>query len=522
MADFGTPVAGQQPPQSGLATLQSLMSLKSQAQAQQLQQQALQSGQIGISQQQQNLQTGQSTQQSAQAKAIQDQQVAKETQAGASLLADPVGNGILDASGQPASNAYQKVLQAMPTTGASHYNDLVSAAKTSVDYKKSYTGLRTDQQSIVSSRLAGIAADPKSNLSDIYDGLNAIRATYKGTAAEGDINTLTDSAKTAVDKVAGQNGLPGAKQVIMGLSRGGIGNAGITGAGGVATPQPGTMDSGGQILPGAQAPALEGGAFTPAGAPIAKVLTPAERLPHQISTPGGVRNVTPGGTMSVPGEAGSAPPGGLGINPSAPQGAAATGVAGSNVDRANEVANLQQQSSAAIPLTKRIDELSHEIGSGHLAKMISESGNYLGFSSINEARSQLNKDLGQVKGLAVSKAGSDSRAATILEGYPTDTTPESTVHAAMDYIRGTARQNLARGQLLSQYQKSDPQGLQGFQAADNIVSGQTNPLMHEYQSLKTPQDQAGFFKRNFSSRAEASSFRDQVEALKKHTSVLGQ
>src|ERR1039458_4463454 len=112
--DFGTPVAGQgPPPQSGLATLRDLMSLKSQAQSQQLQQQSLQSGQIGIAQQQQALQTGQSTQQSAQAKAIQDQQVAKETQAGASLLADPVGNGILDANGQPASNAYQKVLQAM-------------------------------------------------------------------------------------------------------------------------------------------------------------------------------------------------------------------------------------------------------------------------------------------------------------------------------------------------------------------------------------------------------------------------
>ena len=153
--------------------------------------------------------------------------------------------------------------------------------------------------------------------------------------------------------------------------------------------------------------------------------------------------------------------------------------------------------------------------------MLSETGNYFGLSSINEARSQLNKDLGQVKGLAVSKAGSDQRAATILEGYPTDTTPENTIHAAMDYIRGTAKQNLARGQLLSQYQKEDPQGLRGFQAADNVLTGTTNPLMHEYLSLK-PQDQAGFYRRNFSTPQQAQDFKNQVNALKKHTSVLGQ
>jgi hypothetical protein len=196
-----------------------------------------------------------------------------------------------------------------------------------------------------------------------------------------------------------------------------------------------------------------------------------------------------------------------------------SGVANADVDRANQVAGLQQQSAAALPLTERIDQLSHDIGSGKVAKMISETGNYLGFASINEARSQLNKDLGQVKALAIQNAGSDSRAATVLEGYPTDTTPESTVHAAMDYIRGAARQNLARGKLLSQYQKADPQGLRGFQAADNMMSGQTNPLMHEYLALK-PADQAGFYRRNFSTPQEAQAFKDQVNALKKHSRVL--
>ena len=219
-------------------------------------------------------------------------------------------------------------------------------------------------------------------------------------------------------------------------------------------------------------------------------------------------------------------PSGNAPNPTSPEvsGAAArqSGTAGSDIDRANKVSDLQQQSAAAIPLTKRIDQLADDINSGKVAKMISETGNYFGVSSINEARSQLNKDLGQVKGLAIQNAGSDSRAGTILEGYPTDTTPAQTTHAAMDYIRGTARQNLARGQLLQKYQGSDPQGLRGFQAADSMLTGTSNPLMHEFMSL--PADQrAGFYKRNFSSPQEAQAFKDSVTALQKHTNgIVGQ
>src|SRR5208282_5486436 len=248
---------------------------------------------------------------------------------------------------------------------------------------------------------------------------------------------------------------------------------------------------------------------------------------------GGVGSVTQiGGAAGAPRRAGSSGGGGvnvlggagnLGANPTSTQvqgaNVRATGVAGSDIDRANQVADLQQQSSAAIPLTERIDQLSRDINSGKVAKMISESGNYLGFSSINEARSQLNKDLGQVKGIAIQKSGSDSRAGTVLEGYPTDTTPENTIHAAMDYVRGAARQNLARGQLLSQYQKSDPQGLKGFQAADNVLTATTNPLTHEYLSLPKNQ-QLAFLKRNASTAEEAQAIRDQALAAQRHTSVL--
>jgi len=190
-----------------------------------------------------------------------------------------------------------------------------------------------------------------------------------------------------------------------------------------------------------------------------------------------------------------------------------------DVDRSNEVSGMQQASSAAIPLTSRIDELADEISASKIAGSVTQGLRHLGFSDIDAARTQLKKDLGQVKGLAIAKSGSDARAATILEGYPDDTTPPTTIHAAMDYIRGTARQNLNRGKNLMRAQQADPQGLRGFQASDNVISNQTNPLQHEYLSLP-PEKRAGFLKRNFSSKDAAQAFLDETKALKQHSKVF--
>ena len=45
---------------------------------------------------------------------------------------------------------------------------------------------------------------------------------------------------------------------------------------------------------------------------------------------------------------------------------------------------------------------------------------------------------------------------TILSGYPEATSTPETIHRAMDYIRGSFRQQLARGKLLNDYQKKHP------------------------------------------------------------------
>ena len=90
----------------------------------------------------------------------------------------------------------------------------------------------------------------------------------------------------------------------------------------------------------------------------------------------------------------------------------------------------------------------------------------------------------------------------------------------MDLTRGIARQDLARGDLLNNVKAKDP-SLRGFQHADDVLTSQTNPLMHEFNALKTPQERVEFYKRNFGSRKEAEEFTNKVKGMG-HLNVIGQ
>ena len=139
----------------------------------------------------------------------------------------------------------------------------------------------------------------------------------------------------------------------------------------------------------------------------------------------------------------------------------------------------------------------------------------MGFASVADARTQLEKDLGLIKGPIAASAGSDARSGTMLEGYPTAKTPEDTTHAAMDFIRGSFRQDLARGKLLREH------GQTGFSDADNELTSSADPLVHEAAALPKGQP-GGFYKRNFGSTAEAQAFKNKVDALKKLHKYVGE
>ena len=467
--DFGSPVAGANTAVNPLQTLSSV---------------------LGIKQQQQALQTGQYIQQSQQAEAIQRQQAAQEMQALVPIMRDPVGSGITDASGNPTPNAYSVIQKAAPTTGAAHYSDILNAATNGVKLKGAWSQLTNDTQNNISARIAAVVADKDSQPADVLDMLHKVDEENSGKPQEALVNQLTQSARNVVQMASQKGGMAAVRQVANSLSRGGIGNAGITGAGGVATPQAGTVDTGPNIQPIVQQPALQGGQVTQVGQPITKAPGPTQTIPYVAASSAA----------------------------SAGAGARAAGTAGSDIDRANQVSASIQPSTAAIETTKKIDDLADQVTSGKVADWVSKAAGAAGMSPIAYARQLLEKDLGQVKALASAGAATDQKMGTILSGYPEATSAPQTIHTAMDYIRGAFRQNVARGEQLDNYKKLHPD-LSGFQTADDILTRHVDPLMSEFQALKTPAERIGFYKRNFTSPQEAQAFKDKVSGA---SHALGQ
>jgi len=243
----------------------------------------MQQSQLGLQAARQQLQTGQYMQAQAQAKAQQDQQAAAEMRRGAQLMADPVGNGLVDQDGNPTADAYQKIKRYMPITGDGQYQKMLEAAKGRVDYANAFSQLTDSQRSSVNSALAGVAADPHARRGDVTARLQTIQDDYKGTAAAPYINKIVKNTADGINTIYkevgdGPDGAmhPKLQQYILGLSRGSIGNQAITGAGGVAAGSNVNMDLGGVIQPMVQAPPLAGGTLTAAGQPLQKGLAPTQ------------------------------------------------------------------------------------------------------------------------------------------------------------------------------------------------------------------------------------------------------
>jgi hypothetical protein len=188
----------------------------------------------------------------------------------------------------------------------------------------------------------------------------------------------------------------------------------------------------------------------------------------------------------------------------------------------NNVVAAQRDARTNIDLTRRIDQLADLVDPGALPAKVSQGLGALGLQDVNQARSELQKDLGRLRGPFAARAGSDERAKEVLDGLPTDATPTQTIHQAMDFTRGTSWQDLALGQLQSKSSSATSGNMNGFQGDYAHSVAAASPLMHEYMHL-TPQQQVGFFQRNFHTKEQAQAFRAQAESVKKMSpDVFGQ
>lgn len=244
---------------------------------------------LGYKQQQQQLK-----QQTASATIAQ--QEAKENQGIAQLLQDPVGNGIMDDKGQPTSDAQKIIMRVAPTTGSQHVDGIFKAAKSKLDFNSSVNNLNQSERGEVIGSLSGPLADPDSKPEDVSGVLDALLESKKGTPAEADFKRIADTYKHVLSKATENNGskieTPGHerwRQGLIGINRSILPPESISGVGGVATPQPGSMDNGASIQPGAVN--RVSGAFTPAGPVVNKAIPPGiatdtQGVPHPYGAGG--------------------------------------------------------------------------------------------------------------------------------------------------------------------------------------------------------------------------------------------
>lgn len=237
------------------------------------------SGIIGLQQQRQQLQTGQYLQQTAAAAAAANQQNTKEKMGLAKLLQDPKGNGILDDNNQPTPNAQAIIMGVAPTTGAEHYDNIVKAAQSKVQYNTSVNNLNASERAEIGNAMLARLYDPDAKPADVTGALDAVLAAKTGTPVEDDYRRIIGTQKQILNHTAGQPSGQIAPPGQEAWRRSGIALATALNPQ-LAKPDVSGMDVGGAVQPGARSPFT--GAFTPAGAPIGKSLAP-----QVVSPPGG-------------------------------------------------------------------------------------------------------------------------------------------------------------------------------------------------------------------------------------------
>lgn len=424
------------------------------------------SGLIGLQQQQQNLQTGQYQQATAQADSQQAQQKNSELQAAqkAIITGAQAGKYTNSDGSFNRTQAADDVTTVAPVYGPGIASQLLSQANEIVSNKQALQNLNASQRSQVGSTLGALATKPDLSSSDVIDTLSQLSES----------NPAITRMALSFSHALPPNATP--QQLQAFLQRAAL---------------------------SATAPGEAVSASTPAqGTNAAGQNQNVNKLTGERSNPALAAGAT---------------------NPSTPQvaGAAArqTGTASSDVDRANQVSSSVKSAPAGIQTTQQIDDLTDQIHSGKFVASISKGAAALGISESTYARQLLEKDLGIVKTQLTAAAPSDARAATILSGTPDATSDPQTVHGAMDYVRGSLRQNLAQGQNLNAYKAKHPD-LSGFQQADDTFTGAAGPLVHEFLSLPDSQ-KAQFYRRNFSSPQQALQFRNQAQAAS-HVLGIGQ
>jgi hypothetical protein len=464
MPDSITPVGTMYAQQNPIAALSSIYGIQQQ--------------QLGIKQAQQNLQTGQYTQQSAQAGAQQDQMKSAQLQGATKLAQQAYTSGRYrnPDTGDFDSEKFANDVSALGPYAQQMANDITVRAGETYKNQQTLFNLDNSRKAEIANAYGALAAKENPTHADLADTNTNLILQHPDDPK---FVRMITSIGQSVDPNANGQGL---KQKALNFAQ-------MAGAPS-AMPTAGTVDTGGTIQPGTFAPPLQGGAFKPAGGSVQKTLAPNQQLPYVAAS----------------------------SNLQASGAARGGGSGNADINASNNVVAAQKDARANIDLTKRIDQLADIVSPGAVASKVSQGLGALGLQDVNQARTELQKDLGRLRGPLADRSASDDRARELLSGLPTDTTPTQTIHQAMDVQRGAAKQDLALGALRDKAAAATGGNMNGFQSQYSHAVGAANPLMHEYWSLPKEQ-QAQFLKRNSSSPQQAQELRNRYEAARSQLNV---
>jgi hypothetical protein len=428
---------------------------------------------MGLGQQGLAIRGQQSQNQSLAAKATIDKQTAQENQALAGLMSDPIKSGIVDQDGNPTKDAQTIIMRAAPTTGSAHTSALLDAATKKVGFNSAVNSLRTSERQEISSAIAGAGAGAQQP-SDVTDAIDSLVASKKGTPEEANYQTIGGTFKEAINhlasKTSGNNPPPAGqepwRQGALNIGRSILPAADTVGSGGIGAPQQATVDTGGAIQPGTTAPALQGGGFRPAGAPIQKTTPPTVTT----NATGQLVRVAPGGTGAsvVPTQAAPGAPVGQPPENANPTTAQAVGQRGQAEAVSQRVGQVQAQAANtvqaqdALSRAKAILESgqSPETGTGfENKKAIANFLSSAGFdTSSADSMNTLAKNLARYeasRATASGLGGTDAARELAHNGSPNTQLDNKA-------LLGIVRQSLASEQVLSHYanvqsKTNDPQ-----------------------------------------------------------------
>ena len=443
-------------------------------------------GILGLQQARQNLQTGQYNQQTAQANAQMTQQDAQQRQAAGNffktfdLSKHHSDDGTLDLDSALTSPEFKATGDAAPEIAKS----LIGFKNSQLTAKQSLASLNGTLRDQFSSQVAGLAQDP-----DVKSG----NQTGRGKVLDA-IEQFGQVGGPDAQRVAGiygqvlQNTPPGKmSQALQNLQL-----QAKSAANQMATPT--SIDSGGQIQPGAIAPGT--GEFTPAGPPIKKTLAPTEQLSYVRSR------------------------GAAGVE----------GSQGAQNDEAlyNNIVQSGTKSAQIKSLSEDVRNLSKEVQTGQYSKAFADKwaalaqtfGYKPGDDSATTRRQILSKMAAQLKLQSEAGAPTDSARAGIEAAMPD---PEhmdpAAVAQAARYVGAQSDVNAARAAFANQHRQVNGGASTGLRDADSNFMKNADPRVFEYQSIPPGQERQAYLKQHFKSKDEVKAFLDKQQTLRGYGAI---